>query len=111
MPRGLTPAVLSIANWQGRIWALVGIPIVCGIAIGTGLHLGATYLALVALASIGLFYRCWRTGVRFDGHGVTIRRYLRTDRLKWAEVSHLADGHAKITVAEKTSDGWHSRSC
>jgi hypothetical protein len=53
------------------------------------------YLAVVALTSAWLLYRGCRLGARFDDHGVTVRKLLRTDRYSWPEVSHFADGHAR----------------
>jgi DivIVA domain-containing protein len=52
----------------------------------------AAYLAVVASVSAFLLYRGWRTGVCFDGHGLTIRYFFGTRRLGWHEVSRFADG-------------------
>jgi DivIVA domain-containing protein len=52
----------------------------------------ALYLAVVASVSAGLLCWGWRTGVRFDGDGLTIRYFFRTRRLGWHEVSRFADG-------------------
>jgi DivIVA domain-containing protein len=52
----------------------------------------AAYLAVVASVAALLIYRGWRTGVRFDGHGLTIRYFFWTRRLGWHEVSRFADG-------------------
>jgi len=56
----------------------------------------AAFLVIVATAAIGLAWRGWRSGVRFDDHGVTIRRILRTRRFGWPEVSHFADGQSSV---------------
>ena len=50
------------------------------------------YLVILGFASTWLLYRGCRLGVRFDDHGVTVRRTLRTARYSWPEVSHFADG-------------------
>ena len=50
------------------------------------------YLAVVASVAAWLVYRGWRTGVRFDGHGLTICYVFGTRRLGWHEVSRFADG-------------------
>ncbi len=52
----------------------------------------AVYLAMVASVAALLVYRGWRTGVRFDGHGLTICYFFWTRRLGWHEVSRFADG-------------------
>ena len=52
----------------------------------------AVYLAVVASVSALLLYRGWRTGVRFDGYGLTIRYFFETRRFGWHEVSRFADG-------------------
>ena len=52
----------------------------------------AAYLAVVASVAALLVYQGWRTGVRFDGHGLTIRYFFGPDRLGWHEVSRFADG-------------------
>jgi len=52
----------------------------------------AVYLAVGALVAALLVYRGWRTGVRFDGRGVTICYFFWTRRLSWHEVSRFADG-------------------
>jgi Bacterial PH domain len=52
----------------------------------------AIYLTLVVVAAIWLVNRAWRTQVRFDDQGITIRRILRTQHFAWPEVSHFADG-------------------
>ena len=54
----------------------------------------AVYLAVVASVAALLVYRGWRTGVRFDGHGLTICYFFGTRRLGWHEVSRFADGCA-----------------
>jgi hypothetical protein len=52
----------------------------------------AAYLAAVASVAALLIYRGWRTGVRFDIHGLTIRYFFWTRRIGWQEVSRFADG-------------------
>jgi DivIVA domain-containing protein len=52
----------------------------------------ASYLAVVASIAALLLYRGWRTGVRFDGDGLTIRYFFGTRRIGWHEVSRFADG-------------------
>lgn len=52
----------------------------------------AAYLAVVASVAALLIYRGWLTGVRFDGHGLTIRYFFWARRLGWHEVSRFADG-------------------
>jgi hypothetical protein len=93
------------------VWAVVGVPILGGLAVavvGGPAHWpqNAPYLAVVAIASILLFYRFWRMGVRFDDHGVRLRGFLRTDRFGWPEVSHFADGHATVSGGESSAVVW-----
>jgi hypothetical protein len=49
-------------------------------------------VAVVAIASAWLLYRGCHLGVRFDDHGVTVRRFFQPDRYSWPEVSRFADG-------------------
>jgi hypothetical protein len=56
-------------------------------------------VASVAIASAWLLYRGWHLGVRFDDHGVTVRKVFDADRYGWPEVSRFADG------CYKTGDG------
>jgi hypothetical protein len=56
-------------------------------------------LAVFAIASAWVLYCGFRLGVRFDDHGVTVRRAIKADRYSWPEVSHFADG------CFKTGDG------
>jgi hypothetical protein len=105
------PAVVKFANvLSGRMWAVVGVPLLGIIAVlGVPGHWrqDARYLAVVAFASSLLFYRFWRMGARFDDHGVKIRGFLRTDRVGWPEVSHFADGVTRVGVGgEKFRDCW-----
>lgn len=55
----------------------------------------AAYVTVAGFASLWLFYRACRLGVRFDDHGVAIRRLFRTYRYSWPEVSRFADGYAE----------------
>jgi hypothetical protein len=66
-------------------------------------HPPVAYLAVVAFISIWLFYRICRMGVRFDDHGVTVRKIFRTYRFGWPEVSHFADG--KLDLANEATGG------
>lgn len=52
----------------------------------------AVYLAVVTSVAALLVYRGGRTGVRFDGDGLTICCVFGTRRLGWHEVSRFADG-------------------
>jgi len=52
----------------------------------------AADLAVVAIASAWVLYRGFRLGVRFDDHGVTVRKVLQVDRYSWPEVARFADG-------------------
>jgi hypothetical protein len=61
------------------------------------------YLAVVAAASVWLLARGWRLGVRFDERGLTVRKFLKTYRFGWPEVSHFADGS---TLAGEGQAGW-----
>jgi hypothetical protein len=49
------------------------------------------YLVGVGLAAIWLLWRSWRTGVRFDAKGITVRNFWSTRRIAFTEVSYLAD--------------------
>jgi DivIVA domain-containing protein len=66
----------------------------------------ALYLAVVAAISAGLLYRGWRTGVRFDDHGLTIRHFFWTDQLGWHEVSHFRDGRCKAGTGTDRGTKW-----
>lgn len=56
-------------------------------------------LAVFAIVSAWVLYWGFRLGVRFDDHGITIRRTFRTDRYTWPEVSRFADGRYKTQGA------------
>ena len=100
----VTPAVTTIANWNGRVGTVLLVaPGTClaAYAVFDRPHWArhapgsavAAYLAAVAPAAIWLLYRGWRMGARFDKHGVTVRRFLRTNRFGWPEVSYFEDGY------------------
>ena len=108
MTSQVEPTVTTIANRQGRIvttaflviiW--IGVPsVVFGSSMSPPVRV--ICLAVTAVASIWSLYRGWRMGVRFDDHGVTVRKFLRTDRFGWPEVSRFEDG--RVTVG--TASGW-----
>lgn len=52
----------------------------------------AIYVIVVAFALPGLLFRVSRLGACLDADGATARRFWRTERHAWPEVSHLADG-------------------
>jgi hypothetical protein len=52
----------------------------------------AIYVIVVAFGLPGLLFRVSRLGARLDAGGVTARRFWRTERHAWPEVSRLADG-------------------
>lgn len=52
----------------------------------------AVYVIVVAFALPGLLFRVSRLGVCLDAQGATARRFWRTERHGWPEVSHLTDG-------------------
>jgi hypothetical protein len=89
----------------GRVWAVVGVPLI-GVVCICVLPDRASYLSIVAVVLIVLFYRFWRMGVRFDANGILIRGFLRTVRFGWPEVSHFADGRTTLTMGESSATVW-----
>lgn len=97
------PSAITIPSMHGRTRAVLVIGFCAAVAVipafaqptpqwarhAPGL---VVYLAVVASVSAGLLCWGWRTGVRFDGHGLTIRYFFWTRRLGWHEVSRFADG-------------------
>lgn len=115
------PEVLKIANlWVRFLAVCIGgiLLLILTPLAGAGLRheaagryvvvIVAAYVVVVAfaLALILLFYRFWRMGVRFDDHGVSIRGFLRTDRFGWPEVSHFADGCARLNDGKDVALVW-----
>jgi len=99
MTSGVRPAATRIADWGGRIGATFYLLFGIMLAFVEGPELGhvrgsaaVIYLVILAAASAGLLYRAWQMGTRFDDHGITDRRFFRTRRYSWPEVSHFADG-------------------
>ena len=97
------PSVVTIPSMHGRTRAVLVISCCATVAVLVAFaqptpqwarHTSslAAYLAVVASVAALLTYRGWRTGVRFDGHGLTIRYFFWTRRLGWHEVSRFADG-------------------
>jgi DivIVA domain-containing protein len=97
------PSAITIPSMHGRTRAVLVIGFCATVAVIVAFaqptpqwarHASslAAYLAVVASVAALLIYRGWRTGVRFDGHGLTIRYFFWTRRLGWHEVSRFADG-------------------
>jgi hypothetical protein len=63
--------------------------------IPTPVPVVAAYITVAVFASLWLSYRVCRLGVRFDDHGVTIRKEFQTYRYSWPEVSRFVDGYAE----------------
>ena len=100
------PEVLNFAHWWARenATSLALLPLLALVAWAQAGHwheATVRYVAVAAFALILLVYRFWRMGVRFDDDGVRIRGFRRTDRFGWHEVSHFADGCARL------NDGVH----
>ena len=107
MTSQVKPTVTTIANWQGRIVTvcfafMVGIGVVAA-AFGSSMSPPAriTSLAVAAFALTWSLYRGWRIGARFDDHGVTVRKFLRTDRFGWPEVSRFEDGRVAVDAGRR----------
>lgn len=109
-----TPAATTIGSWwTDRLWPTVLLSGACVVAVIAGLkpkHVPVSavvaYFAVAGLVSIWLFCRICRMGVRFDDHGVTVRRFFRISRFDWAEVSHFADGEVVMSQAGKSAGLW-----
>ena len=97
------PSGITIPSTFGRTWTVFLTGLCTAVAVAVAFagrtpqwarhapSLGV-YLAVVASVAAWLVYRGWRTGVRFDGHGLTICYVFGTRRLGWHEVSRFADG-------------------
>jgi hypothetical protein len=107
----------TIPNWLGRMIVIFLLLCGCGLAVlpvfdrppwakHAPVSVVAAYLTVVVLVSIWLLYRGSRMGVRFDDHGVTIRRFLPTRRVGWTEVSHFADGAAGLVGEGRVEWAW-----
>jgi Bacterial PH domain len=95
-------AGITLANLRGRLTTILFVPLGCTGAVVVAFDRPSwakhapvfavvAYLAVVAIASIWLLYRGCRMGVRFDDHGVTVRKFLRTYRFGWPQVSRFED--------------------
>ncbi len=103
MTSEVKPSVITIPSMRGRertIW-LTGFCVVAAAVVpfaqptpqwARHAPIVAVYLAVVAaVAALPLCWG-WRTGVRFDDHGLTIRYFFGIRRIGWHEVSRFADG-------------------
>ena len=111
MSSEVRPEVLKLANLWARfvVVCLGGILLLLLVEWAGAAHwhwATGRYVAMVAFALILLAYPFWRMGVRFDGHGVRIRGFLRTDRFGWPEVSHFTDGRTTLSDGKDTADFW-----
>jgi hypothetical protein len=101
---------VTIANWQGRILTACFVVLLGAVAVLWGFSslrspaLRVTFLAIAAFALTWSLYRGWRMEVRFDDHHVTIRKFLRTYRIGWPEISRFEDG--RITVNVGNARAW-----
>jgi hypothetical protein len=101
MTLGDGPFSVAFGNWLGRIvapaWSvLLG---TCVIVLAVGSHRVLAVIASlvgVAVAAPCVFCRAWHMGACFDDHGITVRKFLRTYRLGWHEVSRLTDGQVSV---------------
>jgi len=89
---------VTIANGPGRILTACFVVLLGACAVLWGFSslrspaLRVTFVAIAAFALTWSLYRGWRMGVRFDDHHVTIRKFLRTYRIGWPEISRFEDG-------------------
>ena len=88
------PSAITIPSSFGRMRAVLVIGFCASVAVTVAFapptpqwarHASslAVYLAVVASVTALLIYRGWRTGVRFDGDGLTIRYFFGTRRIGW----------------------------
>ena len=85
---------LTGCAWFGAVPCLVLLGfgfIVAGVVSHDYPPMAACLIVLVIVLA-WLCVRLARMSVRFDESGVTIRNFWRTRRLRWGQVSHLADG-------------------
>lgn len=100
MPLGDKPS-LTFGNWQSRL-VMPSMCIVFGLgAIFIAAASGSVpaiiaSLVIVPPAACWVIYRGWHMGASFDDEGVMVRKFLRTYRLGWHEVSRLADGYVMV---------------
>ena len=103
MISGVRPSAITIPSMYGRTRAVLVIGFCAAVAVAVAFapptpqwarHASSlvVYLAGVASVSALLLHRGWRTGVRFDGDGLTIRYFFGVRRLGWHEVGRFADG-------------------
>jgi hypothetical protein len=92
MTSQVQPTVTTIANRHGREQILAWVIM---LGVGVVVLLGAnslspparvTCLAVAVFGSIWPVYRLWLMGMRFDDRGVTVRKFLGTDRFGWPDV-------------------------
>jgi hypothetical protein len=86
---GVAVAVGGYA-WVNRLPAAV-------VSVGSG---------MAAIAFIWLMTRVLRLGVRFDDNGIGIRNLVRTYRISWPQVSHLADGRGDTGIEANDPPHW-----
>ena len=109
-------SAITIPSMFGRTRAVLVIGVCAAVAVAVALARPApqwarhspslaVYLAVVASVAALLVYRGWRTGVRLDGDGLTIRCFFWTRRLGWHHVSRFADGRT-AGLGEGTGRVW-----